>query len=37
MCQKHRLPRKLGRSPNCTRVKNLNYGGGLEHVNETMR
>jgi hypothetical protein len=37
MCQKHRLPRKLGRSPNCMRVKNLNYGGGLEHVNETMR
>lgn len=37
MCQKHRLPRKLGRSPNCMRVKNLNYGGGLEHVDETMR
>lgn len=37
MCQKHRLPRELGRSPNCMRVKILNYGDGLEHVTETMR
>ncbi|EBA40006.1 hypothetical protein COLAER_00529 [Collinsella aerofaciens ATCC 25986] len=37
MCQKHRLPRKSSRSPNCTNVKITNYGDGLEHVDETMR
>jgi len=37
MCQKHRLPRKSSRSPNCTNVKIANYGDGLEHVDETMR